>query len=155
MDKHIKSKIFCFFCFSTNFLFFPRKNKLFLRKNTNFYETCTWFLRNLSMPKNVQKTEALVRRCSLKKVFLEISQNSQEFSFLIKLQACNFIKKELLHRCFSANFVKFLRTPILTEQLWWLLLRRTFPNFLMYDPKHIQENYMKSKNISTVKSCLQ
>ena len=36
---------------------------------------------------------------SLKKVYLEISQNSQEntcatVSFLIKLQACNFIKKE-------------------------------------------------------------
>ena len=36
--------------------------------------------------------EAVVRRCSVKKVFLEISQNSQEntcvrVSFLIKLQA--------------------------------------------------------------------
>ena len=35
-------------------------------------------------------TEAVVRRCSVKKVYLEISQNSQEntcarFSFLIKL----------------------------------------------------------------------
>ena len=44
--------------------------------------------------------EAVVRRCSVKKVFLEISQNSQEntcarVSFSIKLQAetCNFIEK--------------------------------------------------------------
>ena len=25
--------------------------------------------------------------------------------------------------CFPVNFVKFLRTPFLTEHLWWLLLR--------------------------------
>ena len=43
--------------------------------------------------------EAVVQRCSVKKVFLEILQNSQEStcaraSFLIKLhQACNFILK--------------------------------------------------------------
>ena len=40
----------------------------------------------------VVATEAVVQRCSVKKVFLEISQNSQEntcarVSFLIKLQA--------------------------------------------------------------------
>ena len=39
-----------------------------------------------------QNTEAVVRRCSVKKVFLEILQNSQEntcarISFLKKLQA--------------------------------------------------------------------
>ena len=57
-------------------------------------------------------------------MFLEISQNSQEntcarVSFLIKLQAetCNFIKKELWHRCFLVNFVKFIRTPFVTEHL--------------------------------------
>ena len=50
-----------------------------------------------------QFTKAVAQRCYAKKVFLEISQNSQENicareSFLIKLQvsasACNFIKKE-------------------------------------------------------------
>ena len=40
----------------------------------------------------VENVEAVARRCSVKKVFLEISQNSQEntcarVSFLIKLQA--------------------------------------------------------------------
>ena len=53
-------------------------------------------------------------------VFLGISQNPQEntcarVSFLI-------LKKSLWRRCFSVNFVKFLRTPFLTEHLWWLLL---------------------------------
>ena len=56
----------------------------------------------------IKKLEAVAQRCSVKKVFLEISQNSQEntcarVSFLIKLQA------------WPATF--------LTEHLWWLLLR--------------------------------
>ena len=57
-------------------------------------------------------------------MLLEISQNSQEntcarVSFLIKLQAsaCNFIKKKLWHSCFLVNFVKFIRTPFVTEHL--------------------------------------
>ena len=93
--------------------------------------------------------KAVVRRCSVKKVLLEIFQNSQEntcdrdsfliklqatrVSFLIKLQACNFIKKRLwrpatllkkglCHRCFPVNFEKFLKTPFFTEHLQWLLL---------------------------------
>ena len=55
--------------------------------------------------------EAVTRRCSVKKVFLEISQNSQKnacvrVSFLIKLQAsaCNFIKKEALAQVFPREF---------------------------------------------------
>ena len=65
------------------------------------------------------------RRCSVKKVFLEISQNSQEntcarVSFLIKLQArpSTLLKKRLWHRCFPVNFENFLRTPFFTEHLW-------------------------------------
>ena len=48
------------------------------------------------------KNRRVTQMCSVKKVFLEISQNSQEntcamVSFLIKLQdICNFIKKETL-----------------------------------------------------------
>ena len=71
-------------------------------------------------------------RYSVKKVFLEISQNSQEstfsrVSFLIKLQAIGYrpatlLKKKPRHRRFLVNFVEFLITPFLTEHLWWLLL---------------------------------
>ena len=51
---------------------------------------------------------------SVKKVLIEISQNSQQNTcatvyVLIKLQAC------LWHRCFPVNFAKFLRTR-------WLVL---------------------------------
>ena len=55
--------------------------------------------------------EAVARRCSVKKLFLEILQNSQESTcarvpFLIKLQneVCNFIKKETLAQVFSCEF---------------------------------------------------
>ena len=57
------------------------------------YERDSFFLaqgKRISAPK-VDITEAVVRKCSVKKVFLEISQNPQENtcardSFLIKLQ---------------------------------------------------------------------
>ena len=53
----------------------------------------------------VPVAEAVVRRCSVKKVFLEISHNSQEntsarFSFLISYRA----KKETLAQVFSYEF---------------------------------------------------
>ena len=64
--------------------------------------------------------KAVAQRSSVKKVFLEISQNSQEItcvrvSFLIKLQArpATLLKKRLWHRRFPVNFAKFLRTPFL------------------------------------------
>ena len=69
--------------------------------------------------------EAVVQRCSVEKVFLEISQNLQEStcaraSFLIK--ACNFIKKETLAQVFSCEFCEISNNTIFTEHLWWLLL---------------------------------
>ena len=36
------------------------------------------------------------------------------------------LKKSLWHRCFPVNFMKFLRTPSLTEHLRWLLLDVSF-----------------------------
>ena len=51
--------------------------------------------------------EAVVRRYSVKKMFLQISQNSQQ-------KTCA--------RCFPVSFAKFLGTPFFTEHLRWLLL---------------------------------
>ena len=63
--------------------------------------------------------KAVTHRCSVKKVFLEISQNSQEnncarVSILVKLQpwGCEF----------PVNFAQFLITPFLKEYIRWLLL---------------------------------
>ena len=55
-------------------------------------------------------------RCSVRKGVL---RNFTKFTrkhlcqghFLIKLQACNFIKKRLWYRYFPVNFAKFLRRP--------------------------------------------
>ena len=72
-----------------------------------------------------ESTEAVARRCSVKKVLLKISQNSQENNcvrifFLIKLQAeaYNFIKKGTLTQVFYYEFWEifkntfFDRTPL-------------------------------------------
>ena len=60
------------------------------------------FLRTWASSCNfIYNAEALVQRCSVKKVFLEILRNSQKS---------------------TCEFVKFLRTPFYTQQLWWLLL---------------------------------
>ena len=71
--------------------------------------------------------EAVVLRCSVKKVLLEILQNSQENtrardSFLIKLQL-NFIEKESLAQVFSCEFCEiskntfFYRTSLVAASV--------------------------------------
>ena len=72
---------------------------------------------------HIHQPEATTSGVLWKKVFLEMSQNSQEntcarVSFLIKLQAsglrpATLLKKRLWHWCFPVNFVTFLRTPFL------------------------------------------
>ena len=59
------------------------------------------------------------QRCSVKKLFLEISQNSQKNT----CARVSFLKKRLWHRWFPMNFARFLRTSSLTEYLCWLLLK--------------------------------
>ena len=63
--------------------------------------------------------EAVVRRCSVRKVFLQISQYSQEntcarVSFLITLQAsgCNFIKKEALAQALFLEFCEISENTV-------------------------------------------
>ena len=69
-----------------------------------------------------QNSEAASRDVLKEKVFLEISQNSQEntcavVSFSIKLQALFLLKKRLWHRCVPVYFAKFqehlfFKTPL-------------------------------------------
>ena len=82
----------------------------------------------------VEAKEAVVQKCSVKKVFLEISEHSQEntcarvsfFNKIAGLKPATLLKKRLWHRCFPMNAVKFLRTPFHIEHLWWLLLKRSY-----------------------------
>ena len=55
------------------------------------------------------------QRCSIKKVFLKLSQNSQE-------KTCASYKKSFWHRCFPVNFAKFLRTSFSRNNSGRLLL---------------------------------
>ena len=55
-----------------------------------------------------------------KKVFLEISQNSQENTC-----ASNFIKKEILAQIFSCEFCEISKNTFSYRTLWWLLLNVT------------------------------
>ena len=51
-------------------------------------------------------------------------------------------KKRFWHRCFPVSFAKFLRTPFLTEHLWWLLLNLAMLQekiFLIKNKKNIFE----------------
>ena len=82
---------------------------------------------NISCVSTCSSSEVVVRMCSVKKMFQEISQNSEEntgvrVSFLLNFFYLNFIKIETLAQLFSVNFAKILRTPFFTEHLRWLLL---------------------------------
>ena len=79
--------------------------------------------RNVSEKLVSAASEAVAQRCSVKKVFLEISQNSKENTCV---RVPFLIKRRLWRRCFSVNFEKFLRTTFFTEHLSWLLLQLLF-----------------------------
>ena len=94
------------------------------RNQSSANEWTGFYMITASVMKELKMTEAVAQRCSVKKVFPEISQNSQEntcpkISFLIKLQAssCICTKKETLAYVFSYEFWKisesifYCRTP--------------------------------------------
>ena len=95
--------------------------------------------------------EAVVQRCYVKKVFLEILQNSEEntcarASFLIVsgLRPSTLLKKRLWHKYFPVTFAKFLRTPFLNEHLWWLLLKVcTFCSFLQFSRFELSRTFRR------------
>ena len=84
-----------------------------------------------------ESTESVSWKCSLKKVFLKIPQNSQENKHLCQslcfskgagLRPATLLKKSLWHTCFPVNLVKFLRSPFFIEHPWWLLLNLKLQN---------------------------
>ena len=106
------------------------------------------------------RTEAVVQRCSVKKMFLEISQNSQENtcagdSFLVKLQACNFIKKETLAQVFSCEFCEiskntfFHRTPLVAVSAF---LNSHVSQRFLAKSSSMRPNITKYSHISTTRS---
>ena len=132
--------MFCIFCANSVFteieveqlklpgMLFTR----FLRRTVwtvlRFSQNICWFWPVLRL-KGRTKTycykkfyRTVARWCSVKKLLLEISRNSQEntcvrVSFLIKLhEACNFIKKKTLVQVFSCEFQKTSKNTFLFLQ---------------------------------------
>ena len=78
--------------------------------------------------------EAVVWRCSVKNVFLKVSQNSQKkhlcqnifLNTVAALVPVTLFKKRPWHRYFPVNFKKFLRTLFIQNTSWRLLLYAVF-----------------------------
>ena len=62
-------------------------------------------------------SEEVSQTCSVQKVFLGISQNSQE-NTCVRV----FFKKETLAQVFCCEFCQISKNTCFTEHLWWLLL---------------------------------
>ena len=62
----------------------------------------------------------LKKRCCIKKVYLQISQKSQENI----CARASFLIKRLWHRCLPMDFAEFLRTYFFQNTPWRLLLGR-------------------------------
>ena len=81
--------------------------KMFFEKYTGFYGVCIKYPSSLQIEATTRgalskKREAVVRKCSVKKVFLEISQNSQEttcarvfFAKVASLRPATLLKKRI------------------------------------------------------------
>ena len=108
-----------------------RKSYIFLR-SVNYF--CKSFHR-----RSLTGFRSSHGRCSIKKVFLGISQNSLEntcarvsfFSF----RHVTLLKKRLWHRCFHVSFGKVLRIRFFKEHLQWLLLSVLNTTLLKTTPK--------------------
>ena len=77
------------------------------------------FVKAPKRAKNSCLKKAVVQRCSVKKMYVEISQNSQKNTCArVWAEAYNFIKKEALTQVFSCEFFKISRNTFVTEHVW-------------------------------------
>ena len=80
------------------------------------------------------KTDAVVWRFSVTKVFLKISQDSQEITCArVSFLACNFIKKESLAQVFSFRFCEISKNTVSHRHLRGLLIDQVkFTKYSLY-----------------------
>ena len=93
-----------------------------------------WFLKLFNKnPVDIgeNNAEAVIQRCSAKKLLLKISKNSQETPAPGSLRPATLLKKRLWQRCFPPYFAKFLRTALLQNISERLLLMMQIWNNLM------------------------
>ena len=96
-------------------------------------------------------------------MFLEVSQNSQEntyarVSVLIKLQACNFIKKEALVRILLYEFCEIFKNTFFIEHLRTIASVATkecegFTNLIQISPEVTSQSYSYCKNLFLLRCC--
>ena len=67
------------------------------------------------------KTEAFAQRCFVRKGVLRNFSKFTQFTRAGVFFNKTLLKKKLWHRCLPVNFVKFVRTPFLTEHIRGLL----------------------------------
>ena len=119
---------------------------------------------------NQKMTEAVTRRCSVKKEFLESSKNTQEstyarVSFLINfILTSNFIKKETLAQVFSCEFYEIskntfsYRTPQVAAFGRQRCQTETLLSFCQKPVKHLKYHITSSlpfkRKVSRFKKCL-
>ena len=68
--------------------------------------------------------------------YCTFQKESLQVAFKKRPQACNFIKKRLLHRCFSVDFVNILRKPFSKNGCFCLFLSRSKNKILTFLEKH-------------------
>ena len=76
------------------------------------------FLFSILNSRKLYFSEAVAQSCSVKKVFFESPQNSQENT----CEACTFLKREALAQVFSCEFCEISKNTFFIEHLCWLLL---------------------------------
>ena len=105
-------------------------------------------------------TEAVTWRCSVKKEFLKISQNSQEktcvrVSFLIKLQNSGLRPATLLKDSGTGVFLwilrNFLRTFFFMKTFWWLLLKSATQNGKVSSKLKIDSNMKEQLEVINIR----
>ena len=126
--------------------YFPSKSLLLAQGQyctSNFLVQCC--LRRIWTTLSIRFSyaEAVVRRCSEKGALKNFTKFTEKHLcqslFLNKdaaLRPVTLLKKRLWHRYFPVIFVKFLRTPFLTEHPLWLLLATAEP-FLFCKDKEL------------------
>ena len=62
------------------------------------------------------------------------------------LRPATLLKKRLWRSVFPVNFVKFLRTPLLIEHLWYLLPYHVFTS------KHTSQTYVQQQSVNVINS---
>ena len=107
-----------------------------------------------------QMTETVAQRYSVKKMFLEISQNSQQNTCarvsLSKLQAeaCNFIKKETLAQVFSSEFCEVSKNtfsygtpPVAASEMKWFWIWKRNTNWKKVNFKMILISFQQQRSM--------